>query len=87
MGKREGRRLTREVKAQSSKQKESAGGVPGGSPQQVVRRSPQLVATGRISAEGRETYVTFESMSEIGQAAVRRVFGENVRRAEEIANA
>ena len=77
MGRRDARKITRRIKAggqisEAGSQKE---------------KGPRLIASGRISAEGRETYVTFESMSEIGQAAVRRVFGDNVRRAEEIANA
>ena len=46
----------------------------------------RLIACGRISPKGRETYVTFQSVSDIGQAAVRRVFSSTAR-AEEIANA
>lgn len=52
----------------------------------VEANQPRIVAMGRISNGISETRITFESMSEIGQAAVRRVF-KDTRRAEEIANA
>jgi len=48
-------------------------------------KCPRVVAVGRIHKGVRETHVVFESMSPLGQAAVRRIFSSTAR-AEEIAN-
>lgn len=73
MGRRQNRKITRATKILTDKDLDKR------------RSGRRLIAAGRISPEGRVTYVTFESMSEIGKAAVRRVFRETSR-AEEIAN-
>ena len=65
MGRREGRRITREMKKGPGPRAQGAG--PDG---------PQLIACGRIRGGVSETYITFRSMAttdEICTAAVRKV--------------